>query len=333
MPINLLSFDEPMFPLQRVEAYFRSFSRGLDRNGNSLRWPSSDGFTELSVTPIDERMSDGYTVSELVTLRHVSPMLQALSPALAAKLNTLATLSSLLPSTGDSPAQLISKIGIFSGDRAAAERVYAPLVCMEAVLMGWHAARISRGQFEVDPATSPLQTTDEKPPFNDADFEAAKALTDARGYLGSLGQSHFTVEFPWDVGAVSNVFARSDAQEELLARGLPLESLRDMSGRTSLLQILVLDHPLYGAGVQSRLEIPFSNDSVTLVDELNRWELSGPDLPPLLGSWCIGQRAPAFVSFVPSQHCLGGLLQNLVVWGFTRHSRVKEWLSASQVSH
>jgi hypothetical protein len=89
-----------------------------------------------------------------------------------------------------------------------------------------------------------------------------------------------------------------------------------MAEKTSLLQIRVAEHPLYVKGVHSVLELPFPPNnpaSVRMVNELNAWELSGADLPPHFGAWCIGSRAPAYVSFMPTQYCLPGLLQNLPV--------------------
>ena len=91
-------------------------------------------------------------------------------------------------------------------------------------------------------------------------------------------------------------------------------------------------HPLYGNGVLCQLEIPLPVKgalTANLVDELNRWELSGADLAPLFGSWCVGNRAPAFVSFVPNQFCFPGMPRYLTVWAAARQGRVRQWLSGS----
>jgi hypothetical protein len=75
---------------------------------------------------------------------------------------------------GLQPARLVCKVGIFSSDRAAAERVYAPLMCTEAVIMGWHAAGLARNRYQVDPEQCPLNGTGAAPPYSLADFEAVR---------------------------------------------------------------------------------------------------------------------------------------------------------------
>jgi hypothetical protein len=204
---------------------------------------------------------------------------------------------------------------------------------MEAAHVGWHAARLVRGEFEWRPADSPLLCTDQLPPFGAAAFEAAKAFTDSKGLLGSLGDRHFTVEFPWSPGAVSNVFARSDLQKELIEAGeFTEQELAIARGPTSLFQLIVADHSLYGKGIQSLLQIPVAIDepwSTVLVNELNRWESSNVDLPPLFGSWCAGERSLAFVTFIPTQLCVPGLLLNLTVWACHRHERARQWMTST----
>ena len=65
-----------------------------------------------------------------------------------------------------------------------------------------------------------------------------------------------------------------------------------------------------------------------MVNELNAWELSAADLPPHFGAWCVGNRAATYASFMPTQYCLNGLLQNLTIWMMWRQVRVRQWLHA-----
>jgi hypothetical protein len=209
---------------------------------------------------------------------------------------------------------------------------------MEACIIGWHAARIARGQLEVDPDDSPLQKTGEPPPFDAEAFAAAHERTEQLGLIGSLGNGSYSVEFPWDPGALSRQFAIPELRAKLIADGTHTsEDLDRLAGATSFMQVINNErHALYGNGVLSRLEIPTDTDETTassLIDELNRWELSGSDLPPLFGAWCMGPRAPTFVSFLPNQFCVPGLLQNLLYWTLVRHSRVRDWLTASRISN
>jgi hypothetical protein len=204
---------------------------------------------------------------------------------------------------------------------------------MEAVVSGWHAARIVRDQFRQDPELSPLQMTSQDPPFDNASFEAIKAITDRSNYVGSLGDRYFCVEFPWEAGAVTQMARLEEMQNRLrTSQGLSEEQLERMAGKTSLLQILVGEHPLYGRGVRSTLELPFAPDdpaTIQMANELNAWELSGADLPPHFGAWCIGTRALTYASFMPTQFCVPGMLHNLTVWMAARHARVHQWLNAS----
>src|SRR5262249_17265030 len=281
--------SDTLFPLTDAENYLRRVSSQLERDGNVLRWPSHDGVTELRVHELNAATRDGLVVQEEVTLTHSSPTLAAVDTQAAAGMNTWSTLSALIP--GDSapallvePTRLMTKVGVFSTDRAAAEHVYAPLICAEAAIIGWHAARLSRGEFRVDPEkNSPLSNTDQPPPFDSADFEAVKDMTDRQEFLSSLGQNNFTVEFPWDPGARSNLFGDGDLREKAAKDlGLSEEELDRMGGKTSLLQLKSMTHPLYGSGVMSLLEIPVPLSARTpeLACELNRWELSTPELPP-----------------------------------------------------
>jgi hypothetical protein len=133
------------------------------------------------------------------------------------------------------------------------------------------------------------------PVFDNADFEAIKAITDRAGYFGSLGDRHFTVEFPWEAGAATNLLNVEHVRESLrVAHRLSEEQLDRMAGKTSLLQIRIGEHPLYGKGVHNTLELRFAPDDPAAVPMVsaamashgqvslwrgsrNRWRISGPN--------------------------------------------------------
>ena len=144
--------NERLFPIADAESYLRRFAQSLVRCGGTLRWASGEGISELSVKEIDERTFDGLLVSEMVTLTHTSPAFANLSPERIAYLNSMATIGSLVPADDSKSTRLVSKVGIFSTDREAAERVYAPLLCTEAAVSGWHAAHIVQDQFRGTPS-------------------------------------------------------------------------------------------------------------------------------------------------------------------------------------
>lgn len=323
---------ELLFPLENAASYLSGFRRDLERDGAMLRWPAGDGTSELRVQPGSWRASNGLVVREIVTLTHISPFFDKVPPAEMAKLNGWATLGSFVPASPSGPARLVSKVGIFEGDRAAAEQLYAPLLCTEAGVSAWHAAHLMRGRVDATPDECPLSVVDKDPPYDNADFEAAKSLTDRSGLIGTLGDRYFTVEFPWEPRALTNMLRDNELRSHCARQeGFSPEQLDEMAGDTSLLQIFVARHPFYGPGIKCTLELPLPVDGkgvVDLITSLNEWELSGPDLPPHLGAWSLGTRAPAYACFVPTLYSVPLLLTQLTVWMAARAKRVREWLCA-----
>jgi hypothetical protein len=153
--------SQSLFPLGNVESVLRTFVPSLERSEDTLRWAYGNGTSELSLTPIQQRTFDGLLVSEIVTLTHTLPALATLPAGIIARLNTWATMSSLVPADHFGPARLTSKVGIFSTDREAAERLYAPLLYMGACINGWHCRPHCSGPI---PAGSQAVTSpDDKP--------------------------------------------------------------------------------------------------------------------------------------------------------------------------
>ncbi|HUS98026.1 MAG TPA: hypothetical protein VMX97_14960, partial [Hyphomicrobiaceae bacterium] len=320
---NEIVMPDRLFPIDRAEAYFRKACANVERRGNVIRWPHYDGTTELRVDTIEYHTHDKWLVSEMVTVEHFSDALAPVDATWAAHLNKWATLSAFLATDGVQPARLVCKTGIFNTDRKAAEHVYAHLMCTEAMIVGWHAKMIARDQYRIDPEQSPLSRTDIPPPYDSSDFEAAKAFTDRMGLVGHASESFYSCEFPWDPGAASHLF-RLNREQLLVSGNYTPEELDRLSGRTILLWVTSTEpHPLYGNGLLCRLELPLpASNTADLVEQLNHWELRRPDFAPLYGAWCIGNRAPTFVTFVPNQFCLPGLPQNLTHWSYQRALRV-----------
>jgi hypothetical protein len=319
-----------LFPLDEAEKYLRGIFSGLVRDGNALEWPDRDGKSALRVEHVDVKTRDGLLVKEVVRLTHSSPALEPLT-VFAGQMNRWATLSSITSAADDCSAGLNCQVGVFSEGRAAAERVYAPLLCTEAAIIGWHAARLARGQFHLDPDSSPLLGTADVIPYDTSDFETCLQYANRMGLFANADANAFTAEMPWDPGAVSNMFRVMEAGPESTAEdSWSQEDLERMGGRTCLLWLTTNEpHALYGNGVLSRLELPLpvhGPSAEALVNELNQWELSTVDLPPLFGAWCLGPRAPTFVSFVPNAMCVPGLLVNLLMWNRVRAARVREWV-------
>jgi hypothetical protein len=178
----------------------------------------------------------------------------------------------------------------------------APILCAQVAIMGWYAECLACGIFEIDPEQFLFSGADEAPPVAAADFEAAKASGSRLGFIAAAGDTFRTIEFPGMLARPSRLWIRSTHR-----------------------------HKLYGNGLLATLELPVPLDQKGLpetADELNSWELRGPDLPPLFGAWCIGPRAPAFTSFIPNRMCVPGIELALAHRMQLRHSRVCQWLNA-----
>jgi len=290
-----------LFPLDEVTRYLTGIFPRLEREGALLRWPDRGGVSTLQVEAIDYQTADGHNVKEVVTLLHRSVQLLGVPAQACSQLNKWATMGALLAGVRDAEGVWASKVSIFATDQSAAERLYAPLLSGQASIMGWHSQCLAQGIYKVDAAGSPLANADEVPPIDPSEFEAAKAADDQLGLKGTVQAGSYGVHLPRHGGA-SALWVRTTER-----------------------------HSLYGNGVLSTLELPIPLDRKglpELTDQLNRWELSGPDLPPRLGAWCVGPRALTYISFIPSLLCVPGVAVSLAAWGRARHARVSQWLEA-----
>jgi hypothetical protein len=321
-----------LFPLDQVEEYIRSFKEGVKRDVNTIIWNDYDGVTSLKVDVLNQSTSDGLDISEQISLEHSSEALSKYNLTELAHLNRLSTTGAMLSADENHFVRMVSKVGIFSQDKQAAERNYAPIIAGACAMIGWHAALIARGQLEVDPETSPLNNVGDETQVALSDLETAAETLRKNQFFLNQDSDSLTVEFPWDEGAVSNVFLEKEMREAVMETNSALcdEDMDRMAGKTSLLQIKKSSHPYFGNGVFASLELPISTEQAglpQLIDVLNQWEFLHPDLPPQFGSWCIGPRSPSFVTFLPNQLCIPGVVQNLVMWNLVRAFRVRDFVA------
>ena len=165
------------------------------------RWNGGTGMggAQLRVDQVDVKTRDGLHVKEVVRLNHWSPVLEPLTGALAGPINRWATLSGITNAIDGQSAGLTCQAGIFAPDRAAAEHVYAPLLCTEAAIIGWHAALLARGQFRVDPNDSPLQRTAGSNALRRSRFpHVSAARAERMGLFANAEEPPLTAEMPWD---------------------------------------------------------------------------------------------------------------------------------------
>jgi hypothetical protein len=282
---------------------------------------------------VNKETSDGLIVAEQVVLEHVSESLNLYSTEELAHVNRFATIGAILPEDDHQPARIVSKVGVFAQDREAAERNYAPVIAGACGLIGWQAALLSRGVFEVDPDKSPLNGVKNKTPISPNDFEAGANMLRELNFFVNHDSEGLTVEFPWADGSISNIFLDDDMRKAAVSKnpGLSDADLDRMAGKTSLLRVKESVHPFFGNGIFASLEIPISLEEPglpILINLFNQWEVANPDLPPQFGAWCIGPRAPSFVTFLPNQLCIAGVVQNLAMWNRVRAFRVREFVQS-----
>ena len=135
-----------VFPQASADAFLASLSTESVVRDGVREWPAGDGVTRFAVQSLEKRLPDGRVVQELVTAVHESEALQAFSPGLLANVNRLAPLGALVPASAGVPAHFATKTGVFRGDDAAAERIYAPLICMHAGSIHALACRAARSR-------------------------------------------------------------------------------------------------------------------------------------------------------------------------------------------
>jgi hypothetical protein len=248
-----------LFPFDHVEEYLRQAVKNVSRDGHRLKWPSWEGEAELAVEPTDYRTPDGYVVSEVVTLTQTCTGLDGLNAVGLSHLNSLATTAAVVRREVSGPICFVAKVGIFSADRDAAESVYAQLICMTAVTMGWHVTMLSGGRFEdLTAQACGLDFVDDPIRLSDVDYQRALDFCKNHGFVATGDKDGCTVEFPWDAGAKSNMFAKPPVRRLWLEDHPFTEAdVERMARRTSLLQIRQARHPLYGNGLLSTLECRF----------------------------------------------------------------------------
>ena len=249
------SEDGFLFPLDRAEAFLQKSFPKLERSGSTLTWLDHQGHSELSTEAVDITAPDGRRVTELVTLTHTNPRLAAVSVEDAAFLNRYATLSTIVLPGDGTAAKLIARVGVFETDRAAAERVYAPLLCTEATVLGWYTEHLAAHQFSATAEECPVEHMPDGSPFLGDIDPCLKISEGLFRYMASPCKGGFTVEFPWDAGAVSHMFRGPLAPA--LSQGLSTEDIERLGGNTALMAATTTEpHSLYGPGLLVGLQIP-----------------------------------------------------------------------------
>jgi hypothetical protein len=115
------------------------------------------------------------------------------------------------------------------------------------------------------------------------------------------------------------------------SRGLTAQ-FRLENDDTALWRILAdQPHPALGGGLFCLLELPHriadESQIATVLNRLNRAEMTAGDQPPHFGAWCTGNlgKNPAYVAFYPNvMHAVEGIALNASIWALNR----AEWADA-----
>ena len=326
-----------LFPLDDVLGYLAGAMGARQAHvimaDNGFGWPGAGRTTVgIRVEPVGLGTEDGFRIQEEAICIARAPWLDGLGDAEVAELNQLAGVAGLVHHPQSGKLALTSKAGIFEGDEAAAERIYASILAPWSLAAEWTLERLRMGGGPVDPADVPFPFADDPPPVAPHEWHhALEVAIRSQGFMGSVGPSGLTAEFPWDEGAWTRMVNVPETRKHLLDAGtVTREDLRRLGGRTSLLQVSTHHrHALFGRGIGATLQIPVcveGDEAVQLVKELNAWELETPDLPPYFGAWVPGPHGPMFLTFVPTHLCVPGLIMNLATWARGRAGAVRRWM-------
>ncbi|TVR60620.1 MAG: hypothetical protein EA422_13570 [Gemmatimonadales bacterium] len=279
--------------------------------------PSGIGFScslpsgasvDFEVRHLDIRLPNRPPLVEEVRIRYRSSRLDALEAWQITEINRLAALSGLVRCRDAGELEFVAKVGVFAGDEAATERIYAPLMGGAVFATDWIVQCLTEGRQWVDPSRSPFHSAGDPSPLMERDLRSAQEwILEPRGWFGSRDAWGLTAEYPWDA-----------------------------AGGTCLLWIREDSHPFLGNGVMATLEVPIQLDGeepVALMAELNAWEVESPELPPYFGAWTPGFEAPCFSVFVPNELCVNGIAQHLSAWAVVRTVRLRRWMGVGAPVH
>jgi hypothetical protein len=214
----------------------------------------------------------------------------------------------------DGQDAIVSRLPIFEADDAALAELYTPLIADAARLQlvgpvcGLYHLEGRREEY--DAARVALPGWDEPSCWGSQEFELAEARLRQQGAWANAGDTGVTVEFPWEMGAVSAA----------------------VGDHTSLLQICAdATHPSAGNGLFYRLDLPtnFSDEEAQACSaRLNRAEVDGIDTPPFFGAWCSMPKSGtvSFAGFWPNLLFKPGTVANIAFWSWARSRFAKQVL-------
>lgn len=259
----------------------------------------SEASVNFEVRPLGIRFPDRPRLVEEVRIRYRFSGLEALAPWKVPEVNRFAALGGLVQ-CGDA-LEFVAKVGVFEGDEASTERIYAPLMARSVFAADWVVRSLGEDRHRVDPSRSPFRSAGDPSPLLERDLRSAQEwILEPRGWFGVRDAWGLTAEYPWDADGGSCLFwVREDS------------------------------HPFLGNGVLATLEVPIpldGEDPVALMAELNAWELESPELPPYFGAWTPGFESPTFAIFVPNELCVTGIAQHLSAWAVVRTVRLRRWM-------
>jgi hypothetical protein len=267
------------------------------RRGNTLVVKHAKLTTQVAVEPPEVTEAEGATIKAIVTIKtplgsELNAMLE--KPGAMAAFNKLASLAALTEENGG--YYIGSRLTVYEGEEAwnlfFGFMLFSVLGGVDTLLQAPARAFAGEPPREADRSL-----------WGKADFMVAEREL-SRVCFCNASETSLTAEFGLRKGELSVVLGDNRT------------ALWRMDSRQP--------HPEFGGGLFCLLDMPQSiSNKVKLhnvLASLNRHEMTGGDLPPHFGAWCVGSRRdnPAYVSFLPNALHNAGIAINMSIWAYNR---------------
>lgn len=296
--------------LDTIEEFLGDCIADLKREDRELSFSSRYGKTVVYVEPRNDQTEDDNTVTDRVLIRTALPeQLQSLEPVHLSWANHLAAVSAVIRDSSVG-LQLINRLTFYEIDPQDF-KIYMSMIGFAAGMqaeINFGALLCAHGkQF---PINLPAKTDPSH--WRPESFASAATAIREHGFFCNVDPSGFTVEFPWEPGALSAAFGQS----------------------TSLLMMRAdTVHPLLGNGLFFRLVLPQRFEeklSFEFVNAMNVADAYAMDAPPFFGAWCADTRGELlnYVGFWPNMLYRPGTLYSIARWMMARNRMAQNMLQA-----
>ena len=324
IPKTVTPASEPPPLRPELEGFLDQVVSGLEplgvtfvRASHGISFERPQGLTAISVEPVDIETADYGRITEIIRVRTALrlPADAALTDRHMCTFNGYAVAGALVRDPRTRQPVIESRLTHY---RNADEYlpVYVDLACAAAA---FHAdgfvtgSRLAAGQ----PALRYEGMSGFAGPsrWSWPDLDAAAGELRARRLVVERTHYGLAAELPW----------------------LPAGEAAEGAAPTCRLRLSVADrHPALGSGLLAMLELPGKVDGrrlPALVHRLNRRDLDGCHLPPMVGAWAAWPRTRGviYITFWPNLMYRPTLAYNIALWLQTRADIARTWLANGEV--